>query len=382
MATSVAASGAAARAAPRAPVPVDADLRHACGVIEAVVRDRLTSILAVGSVGRRACENGRAARATIEDYDLVVIVDGPVGLGRPFYRRLLSVRALGLPPLSRPVSIGVLDRRDLPDLPFTLFNYEMRYAHRRLYGADPTPEMPDYDPARMPLIEATRLLLNRGVHLWGDSLRADRGRLRGEHVEPTARRVRKAWLALGDAILIAAGLFHWSYTGRIAASRRCGLFDRFADAELRARYVRAIRFKLSGSPEVVDLGALRQELRACLRVHERTFRFIEQLRLGRGIRDWRLYADGDLRYPDHLVPATVRRLARLVRGFGPPGVRFYLEQRGREAEEVLIRAFPALAYARVRDPRFLDRFLNWPAPGGTDALAIWRRYYRVWSRGS
>jgi hypothetical protein len=73
----------------------------------------------------------------------------------------------------------------------------------------------------------------------------------------------------------------------------------------------------------------------------------------------------------------------LGRGFGrPQGQGFYSTQLGRPPEEVLLKAFPRLAYDRDLGRTTLKHFLNWPAKREPSSLNVSQRFHDVWTRGA
>jgi hypothetical protein len=339
---------------------------------------RLSSLMAVGSIGRAHVAGLQPSQLRPDDYDLIAVLNGgtirTVELQRRIDRRLTTLGDR----VGAPISLGVLRVRDLPHLPFTLFNYEMRYAGRVLWGEDPSNDLPDYEAGGMPIIEATRLLLNRGVLLWGDVLRVRQSVPRGIEAEAVLLRNRKAIMGIGDALLIAAGSFHWSYPRRLEEAARCKLFNGFQSLDLRERYIRVTNAKLKGESPRLDEEELALETLEIFALHDQVMRYIEELRLGREIGDWRVYASSDLKYPAHLRASRSKRLARLLLRFGPPrGNRFYRRHWGQAVEEVLMMAFPRLAYGLpTRD--VLRGALNWRPDAEADSLTVWRRFRRLW----
>lgn len=344
---------------------------------------RNVTVLAVGSVGWAHMEARSAVDAHVADYDLIVVADHLTEPERVLHRRRID-RWLGQAAgtFALPVAVGILHRSALPRLPFTLFNYEMRYAHRVLAGADPTDDMPLYRADQMPLIEATRLLLNRGVLLWGDSLLSGRALSQNE-TALVAQRNRKALLAMGDALLMASRAYHWSYRVRLARVADCSVFDHFQSAGLRGRYAGALEGKIDGDAGSAEGCPPREQAASLLELHAAVFRCVEERRLRRTIADWREYATAMLHYPRYLAPSRLKRLARLVRAFGAPRGNGFYRRHGRYApEEVLLGAFPSLAYggAEPVNPRHM---LNWQPRGSpTSPTALWHRFHSVWARGA
>jgi hypothetical protein len=240
--------------------------------------------------------------------------------------------------------------------------------------------MVPYESERMPFIEATRLLLNRGVLLWGDALRAREAPPSHNDALSIAVRNQKAIMGIGDAILIAGGHFHESYSRRIENARACELFDRIDSPDLRKQYIRATNEKLGGEPPRFDRDMLRSETLSIFDLHEQVLRRLEGLRLAREIVDWGAYATSDLNYPKYLEGEWFERTIQLL-AFGPPrGNGFYRRHRGRCVEEVLLMAFPYLAYQRA-GLEFLRGALNWYGQSQPEESAVWRRFRRIWRGG-
>jgi hypothetical protein len=354
------------------------ELRRLATELPRYLGSREVSILAVGSVGRAHSEAESAAPVMLTDYDIVVIANRLTEAERIVARRRIGrwLRSVG-ESFSVPISVGILRRSDLPFRPFTLFNYEMRYGHQLLAGDDPTICMPPYRAEQMPYIEATRLLLNRGVPLWGDRARS-KSLMRRDEVSGTGVRNRKALLAIGDALLIVAGAYHWSYRGRLANLARCTAFESF-DESLRARYTTELEHRIAGTWSRDGLDQA-DEAADLLSVHAAAFRFVEERRLGRSFSNWREYTTSNLQYPRYLTPSRLKRFLHLVSSFGPPrGSGFYRRHVGRAPEEVLMRAFPSCAYGAV-GTEWLEPALNWPRSQPPTPVAIWENFYRAWTR--
>jgi hypothetical protein len=342
------------------------------------LRGREMSVLAVGSVGRAHMEAGSTGSMLPTDYDIVVIAHRLSEAERLMARRRIHrwLRTVS-PSFSVPVSVGLLRSSDLPRRPFTLFNYEMRYGHQVLVGDDPTPSMPLYRVEQMPHIEATRLLLNRGVLLWGDRTRS-KAPGGGEEASGTGLRNAKALLAIGDALLIVDGAYHWSYQGRLANAGRRAAFESFGE-DLRARYITELKSRIAGISSVGRFGQS-EETSALLSIHAAVLRFVEERRLGRSFSNWRDYAECDLQYPRYLTPSWIKRFAHLIGAFGPPrGSGFYRRHVGRAPEEVLLGAYPSCAYGSA-GADWLKSALNWPPSDLPTPLAVWENFHRVWTR--
>lgn len=365
------------QAPPRADEPTERDLQHLVVGLAAAAGPRCRTVLAVGSVGRMQRERFAARAVRPEDYDVIVIIDSSSDLARLAVRRRLDAWLRSeATEFAVPVSVGVLRASALPRLPFTLFNYEMRHAYRLLTGRDPGGLLPPFPHEALPLVEGTRLLLNRGVLLWGDVARFASCMVPDEDV---TARLRKVVLAIGDAVLIANGAYHWSYAGRLSAAACCTDLASIGDGSLGRRYTSALESKLAGDAPATPPAATREQLPAVLGLHEAAYRLVEERRLGRPLGSWTAYASGDIAYPPELQSSAARRVYKLCRSFGlPRGLGFYRQHLLHVPETVLLRAFPLLAYTNAADAALLRRTLNWSTPEGVTRQEIWERFHAIW----
>jgi len=185
------------------------------GEVRALLGDNLVALILGGGYGRG--EGGVLLVAGEErpyndlDFTLVVhrqadIPEEALESVRHRYERLIGIAV----DFSRPLTLDAVRR-----WPFTLMWSDLLHGHAVLEGpADVlTANAPSMPSGRLPAIEATRLLLNRGAGLlW--SMRV----LRAAEPPPDADFVRRNYfkcaLALGDALLISYGRFATPYTGR------------------------------------------------------------------------------------------------------------------------------------------------------------------------
>lgn len=286
-----------ALATPAAEARVRKDLERIISVVRQHVPDRrLRALALVGGFGRG--EGGMLVPADgrpapFNDYDLVIVADGP------FNETPLRAAA---PALARELGVdfvdfGVVQAGALSTAPPTIFWYEVREGHRVLHGPENAlAALPRVDPARLPLEEATRLLVNRGLALLWARLHLDDALAPAPPLTPERRRftvnaIHKAVLAAGDAALIRAAAYHLSYRER--ARRLGGVPLPFAGddaARFLAAHAAATRFKLHpevGGEPVEELAAWWERIRDW---HERVFRWTEEARLGAPVGTWKHYA--------------------------------------------------------------------------------------------
>ncbi|MGN0879979.1 MAG: hypothetical protein ACI4WT_11105 [Oligosphaeraceae bacterium] len=126
----------------------------------------------------------------------------------------------------------------------TLMFQEFRRGYVTLFGDDALPQtaIPERPAHDLPLSEALRLMLNRGMGLLlaGESL-AGRGDHPGHH-DFILRNLNKAILGCGDALLIARHAYDWSLHARL---ERLQHDTPDAPHGLASRYRHAIDFKFA-----------------------------------------------------------------------------------------------------------------------------------------
>ncbi|MDX2175665.1 MAG: hypothetical protein SF028_04255 [Candidatus Sumerlaeia bacterium] len=255
---------------------------------------------------------------------------------------------------SRPLTVD-----DVRRWPHWLMWTDLLAGHRVVQGAEDA--LTANAPARLkgspPLIEGTRLLLNRGAGLLWASLV-----LAGAEPAPdptfVERNLHKCALAIGDSLIIAAGRHRTRYEGRdaILAELVEERFQGFAD--MLAPYRDALRFRLEpGEPLVRDAAAARTLLAGRWRD---ALLETEGIRAGRSFAGAAEYAAWPaLREPELHTPARrVKNLLLNARG-GKLSTRYPRER----------------LYAML--PTTLGASTGAPGPWVEDAraaLALWRRY--------
>src|SRR3989442_3228826 len=93
-----------------------------------------------------------------------------------------------------------------------MFYYDLVTRHHRLWGDEALLAGCDHhrDGGRIPLYEATRLLMNRCSGLLFAKERLQRDRFTHDDADFVSRNLAKAQLAFGDAVLTVNGQYHWS----------------------------------------------------------------------------------------------------------------------------------------------------------------------------
>lgn len=289
------------------------------------------------------------------DYDFVVVTHEPLDA---------SALTGAAPALAREIGVdfvdfGVFPGDILPRVPETVFWYELREGHRILKGPDDLLlAIPPIDPARLPLEEGTRLLVNRGLSLLWAWLHLDEANQSGRGFGEQERRftvnsIHKAVLAVGDAALIRAGRYHLSYRER--ALRVGGVPLPFAagNADFLEAHAAATDFKLHPAVSDADPAGLRKWWTVVRGWHEVALRWIEESRFASPIGPWR-------NYPGRLAAESIRD------GWRHPG-RF-LRERGSDR---VVRGWSRHFLDVERSNRARLPFLLYsPGPSGLDASLL------------
>ena len=187
---------------------------------------------------------------------------------------------------SRPLTL-----QDIQVWPHWLMWYDLLNGHIVLKGAADILQRhaPFYLKKPLPLIEGTRLLLNRGAGmLW--ALRILRGAEESSDADFVRRNYYKCALALGDALLMAYGRYTSVYHDR---AEKFAALDRdvpeVASFQLAPLYDEALRFKFRPS-EFPQQGFDENRLQELLQLWGKVFLSIEQRRTGRRWPDLAAYA--------------------------------------------------------------------------------------------
>lgn len=171
-------------------------------------------LILVGGFGRGEgavlFENG--VPAPINDYDVVVISEN--GPDRSRLKELSKeiAKKIGV----RLVDLIPIKNADVSSLPYTMFNYDMKYGGYIFFGdGNILGKMPDYDPSKMPLVEGKVLLFKRMICLLESYSEEFRKREPSEDEKFfLANQSSKMVVACCDSLLLLKGLYHHSYIER------------------------------------------------------------------------------------------------------------------------------------------------------------------------
>ncbi len=216
-------------------------------ILNLIPADDIVAILLGGGYGRGEggvlTDNGK--EYLYNDYDLFVILKNVNYLKKRDYQNKIKLIHEKFTPIFKiDVDVGPLQTVSaISKAPHWMMWYELKHGHKVLWGNENIKNyFPDYSQERMPIMEAYRLLLNRGVGLilcqqHFQTYQEEESR------EFILRNIRKAQLAMGDAYLIKKGKFHYSYKRRSELFSELANDDEIKELGIFSHYQTAYNFK-------------------------------------------------------------------------------------------------------------------------------------------
>lgn len=244
---------------------LDAALQWMGAEIDSLKLPKLAAVVLGGGYGRGEggiCRTPQGDRP-YNDLDLFVFSAGADrGEMRRIAEKLAERAAVWEKRLGVAVDLSpVKELRSLQRVANKLMYQELVRGWRPIWGTvDLKTLIPLRPPEELPFSEAVRLILNRGMGLIFAGEHIARGNDDGDFI---MRNMHKSQLGGGDALLIAAGKYHWRSEERLAALR-----EYVSSAQLPERiaenYERALQYKMAPVPVLpADPGAMWQECREC-----------------------------------------------------------------------------------------------------------------------
>ena len=352
------------------------------GVKRLVPRRRLEGILLGGGYGRgeggvlRTPEGDRP----YNDLEFYVFLRGSTVLNDRRYRARLTALAHELSAAAGiEVEFKVLSLAKLRRSPVSMFSYDLVRGHSWVCGHEALLRTcAHHERAEsIPLAEATRLLMNRCSGLLFARQRLDGAELTRDDADFVERNLAKARLALGDAVLVAFGRYHWSCRerGRRLAALHPPEWMPWFEA-VQAEHGRGVDFKLHPHRSTRAALELRDDLRQLSLLACRVWLWLESLRLGETFRsavDYTLH-------PADKCPETSPRWNWLVnlRHFG--GRALFASGARRYPRERLLCALPVLLWqpAMLDNRRVLSRLQRDLQTPATDERSLLAAYTGLW----
>ena len=246
------------------------------------------------------------------DLDIFVFSDGAArSERREIEKTIAEISARWAEKLGVAVDFSpVKELSSLRGVSSTLMFQELRRGWKPIWGGDGFENhIPELDAAQLPVTEAVRLLLNRGMGLLlaGEALKD------GGDGDFIVRNLNKSVLGGGDALLIASGRYRWSGVDRVEEFRRYAA-ENGMPPETAEYYAAAFRYKTEPHPHLPDDPWV--EWRNCRRF------FIGAARRVAGCADGA--APGEIEAGLHRIAQKERSVKNLLRwlrrrgGYRPP----------------------------------------------------------------
>ena len=215
------------------------------------------------------------------------------------------------------VEFKLLSLRKLQRSPVSMFYYDLISGHRLVHGADSWLGGCDQHRAahRIPLHEATRLLMNRCSGLLYAQEKLARANFTAEDADFVGRNLAKAKLALGDVFLTMRNQYHWSCRERQKRLRKLeteGALKIFQP--VLPLHADGVDFKLHPIRSDRSAEDLRAELEVLKKLARQLWLTLESRRLNQTFADLEIYCFD----PADKCPETDSHRNRLInaRRFG------------------------------------------------------------------
>lgn len=219
------------------------------------------------------------------------------------------------------VEFKLISRRKLERSPVTMFYYDLVLGHRLIAGSESVLANCGHHRAahRIPLFEATRLLMNRCSGLLFASEKLAHDPFTTEDADFTGRNLAKAKLAFGDAVLAMHGQYHFSCIERHKRLRKLPPDRSLPNFEsLLPLHEQGVEFKLHPRREHRGAQEFLHELQFLKEIGSEIWLSLESRRLNSKFTSTRAYAfDRASKCPE--TAPLKNRLVNLRR-FGPVGV--------------------------------------------------------------
>jgi len=364
---------------------LEAHLQRTCdevlsGVRTLIPAGKLDGLLLGGGYGRG--EGGvlrtSAGDQPYNDLEFYVFLRGNAVLSERQFRQPLHELGEKLSPAAGlEVEFKVLTLDKLRNSAPSMFYYDLVMGHYWQAGDDALLAgcEPHREATKIPLHEATRLLMNRCSGLLFSLERLSRETFTSDDADFVGRNLAKAQLAFGDVLLTAHGQYHWSCQERHQRLEQLNFSSIPWAVPLKSQHRAGVEFKLhpTRSAETqTALAARHQELSA---LGEKLWLWLESKRLGQTFTSAREYAFSSL----NKCPETSSLRNRLVnfRAFGAAGLAC-----GRYPRERLLQSLPLLLWEKksLSDPALLGAFQSNLRTAATDLSGAVKAYNAIWGR--
>jgi hypothetical protein len=292
------------------------DVRNA--VLELIPPWKLDGILLGGGYGRG--EGGvlqtPEGERPYNDLEFYVFLRGnTLMVERKFRGPLHQIGARLSPAAGLEVEFKVMTLTKLLKAPPSMFYYDLALGNRLIFGdaavLDSSLAAHRRDAHRIPLHEATRLLMNRCSGLLFSLERLKRPEFGPEEADFVGRNLAKLELALGDVVLTSRGEYHWSCRERHQRLLAIAPAPEMPFLEQVQHHHRAgVDFKLHPQRTIASREELEARHRPLSDIARQVWVWLENRRLGTSFSNSSEYARSSLnKCPEQ--PALRNRLVNL-----------------------------------------------------------------------
>ncbi len=283
------------------------------------------------------------------------------------------------PAVGLEVEFKIMSLDELRRTPISMFFYDMIAGHKWLIGSDALFRGCEHHRAAhlLPLAEATRLLMNRCTGLLFAREHLGVEPFEDENADFIRRNIRKAQLALGDAVLAAFGRYHWSCRARRERLQKLTVPLPWRSALLE-HHRQGVDFKLHPFKSEESRNELAREFNEVIAFAGDLWLWLESKRLHHSFISARHYATNTL--PKWPNSKRLRNLLSNLKLFRRPMLGAALRHpRERVLESLALLLWEPVALTDSALRTRLERNLRAKM---TDCPTAVRRYAAVWSRVS
>jgi hypothetical protein len=353
------------------------------GIGRIIPKQKLEGLALGGGYGRG--EGGvlktPAGDQAYNDLEFYILVRGLSWLNERRYAKSLHQLAEELSSVAGvELEFKITSAAKLRQSPQNLFYHDLIMGHRWLLGDERLFAGCDHhrDAETIPLSEATRLLMNRCSGLLFAREKLEHERLSSDDADFVGRNIAKTELALGDAVLIAFGNYHWSCLERgrrlseLATTEVLPWLE-----EVYRHHTAGVAFKLQPQRSSHSRDALQGQFCEVSSLALTVWLWLENRRLSCDCRSAASYAASRInKWPD--TNRWRNRLAT-VRVFGPRAL--LISRPSRHPRERILNALVLLLWVGVQTSpaltRNVRRELLWPK-----RTAMIPAYRKRWSRAT
>lgn len=268
----------------------------AAGTRGLIPASRLEAVLLGGGYGRGegGVLNSPTGDRPYNDLEFYVCVRGNRHVNeRRFGRALHVLGEILTPQVGVEVEFKITSLHELAATGISMFSYDLVMGHRWLIGEESLLDRcPHHREARaIPVMEATRLLMNRCSGLLFAAERLERPEFTAADADFVRRNVAKAELALGDALLVMSGQYHWQVRERHRRLKCLLTLDTLPCLpDIVQHHAAGVQFKLHPVRSDASRDQLAAEHETVSRLAEKLWLWIEQRRIHSPFESTRAYA--------------------------------------------------------------------------------------------